>query len=220
MKTVIILSICTLACVATFAQENYHSLKNIFQEQLNRHAQDTNFIYAEKLLSHFEIATKPDTIVGYHYGIGIVVPENEPIYLLPAIYSIQENRYDKKNLRGSLEVYYDKNKEDIYYDREDAKPTKQTADFVNAFLNNNKLFATRFYQRIRGAAGSYYYGGFSENETEFVFNDEASLYFFRKSDGWLFAVSIDAEYSSLARSRMIFYAFRLSNSATDIFMNK
>jgi len=46
------------------------------------------------------------------------------------------------------------------------------------------------------------------------------LYFFRNSDGWLFAVSIDAEYSSLALSRMIFYAFRLFNSATDIFGNE
>jgi len=210
-KIVIILSICTLASVATFAQESYHSLKNIFQEQLNKHAQDTNFIYAEKLLSHFEIATKPDTIVGYHYGIGIVIPENEPIYLLPAIYSIQENRYEKNKLRGTLEVYTD---------GEDEEPTKQTTDFVNTFLNNGNMSAVRFYQRIRGLEGDYYYGGFNENETEFVFNDEVSLYFFRKSGGWLFAVSINAEYSSLSLSRMIFYAFRLSNSATDIFGKK
>jgi hypothetical protein len=218
MKAIIILNAIVLSSFNVYAQsidtqESYNSMKNIFREQLKEHVRDTSYFYAEKFLTHFDIALKADTAIirDFYYGIGIVIPEDgNQIYLLPAYHSVYEDDWYKDKLRGFLTVYAG----DDYF------PTEATTEYVNLFLNNemDNFRSTSFYKSIRGTYRPHS-KGLKETELDFVFNNTQSFTFYRQKDGWLLAVSIDAEYQSFDKSQMIFYAFRLNPTDIDIFKN-
>lgn len=204
MKKIFILTFLFLS-TAVLAQEKYTDIQGKVKAALKNYSTtDTNYKVLTTMLSNFEKAKKIglSNFSKDNIGIAMVLSEEQPALLVwPAKYTFRNDMVNISAIRskstGGL--------------TEDMKTYAYKYLHKMEEVGSTKLFRSLVFNKPQTE------GTFTQNANEFIIDEPYSVSFVRGNEDWMYIVSIDNQYKTLDKPRIIIYTFKISISGNDIF---
>lgn len=200
--------------ISSYSQNTYKKLiKELVENRIEEYpSEGKNTTHIKNILNAFNHVNKPieEDYTKRTFGVALALTEedmasnqkyNDPL-IYPALYSFHDSKIDIAALRTSGGKVAD----------------PSTIEYNQTYLYDyEKTGSTKlFYELItskRNALGTY-----TENTTEIVVKEPSSLSFIRSDNDWMYIISIDKNYKSLAIPRILIYAFKKNFTGRNIFV--
>lgn len=204
-KTMLFSLLLILTCKLTFAQEKYVNIQNKVKTAVNAFVYDkANYKFLQNILTGFEKSKKLSlsNFSKDNVGMAIVLSDqNTKLVIAPAKYTFDNNKVNISAIRSKTT----------------GGLTDDMKEYVQKYLYNmEELGSTKLFRQLMLNKPEPE-GVFKQNTTEFIVNEPNTLSFVRGDEDWMYAISIDNNYKTEEKPRIILYAFKISLSGKDIF---
>lgn len=191
--------------ITGFAQQKYTDIQGKVKAAVHTYStNDSNYKFLTKMLTSFEKAKKTglSNFSKDHVGIAIVLSEENPELLIyPAKYTFNDNKINISAIRSKS---------------------------TGGLTDNMKAYVQKYLYKIEETGSTKFFrslvlnkpeteGTYTQNANEFIVNEPNSLSFVRGDEDWMHIISIDKQYKTLDKPRIILYAFKISLVGKDIF---
>ncbi|SHE44202.1 hypothetical protein [Pedobacter caeni] len=187
------------------AQEKYADIQSKVKTVVNSYSSaDPNYKFLSTMLTGFEKSKKLSLSNFSKDNVGIAIVLSDPeakLVVFPAKYRFDNDKINVSAIRS----------------RSTGGLTEDMKEYVQKYLYKmEEVGRTKFFSVLLRNRPEVQ-GTFTQNPAEFIVNEPNSISFVRGDENWMYVISIDNQYKSQEKPRVIIYAFKISISGEDIF---
>ncbi|RZJ82130.1 MAG: hypothetical protein EOO20_24675, partial [Chryseobacterium sp.] len=197
MKSILLLNFLLISIFsAVRAQEKYRDIQSKVKTAEKAYSfNDPNYKFLYNIYTGFGRSDKLSLANLSKSNVGVAIVLSEPgsgLIVYPAKYTFGNNKVNISTIRSKTA----------------GGLTEDMKDFVQKYLYKMEAVgSTKLFRQLMSDKPKTE-GTFTQNSTEFIINEPNTLSFVRGDEDWMFVVSIDDQYKTLEKPRIIMYAFK------------